>query len=465
VIALAFAFAWIVGWLIVAAVWPRGRASAMALRAVLATGVGFGATSLLAFVVLVGGNGLTTGRVIAAELAVVVVLAAVVRRRRRRDIAPTLEPRDGAAAGAAPRWASALVVLACVAAAVPFVLATLRDPHGIADAVSIWNLRARLLFDSGVHWRNAFAPELAITHPDYPLLVPLVVVRTWHWLGEAPTVVPAIVGGVFTFGTVALLWAALRALGASASGLLAAAALLGFPAFIATGSAQLADVPLAFFALASCVLLAANDRWRPAGWSLVGLAGLLLGLAAWTKNEGLLLLVVVPATYVLSHARLGWLANAKVLAVLAVGALPALLPLLVFKTTLVQPNDLVVQVAGGHAADRVLDGERWTMIATALCREAWASGPVMLVAVVVWWSWRVRRCTFPLAVAATMLAGYFVVYLVASRSLEWHLATSAQRLLLQLLPTALFGVFLPPAGPLRAVPNEAPLATGAPRTS
>jgi len=435
----------------------------MMLRAVLATGIGLGSTSIVAFVVLLVGNELTTGRVIVAEIAVVVVLAAVVRRRR--NIAPTMGRRDVVAGDDLPPRTGALLVFAGGTAAVVFVLASLRDPHGIADAVSIWNLRARLLFDNGVHWRNAFAPELAITHPDYPLLLPLVVVRTWHWIGESPTVVPAIVAGAFTFGTVALLWASLRALAGGSSGLLAAAALLGFPSFVATGSAQLADVPLAFFALASCVVLAANDRWRSAGWSMVCLAGLLLGLAAWTKNEGMLLLVVVPATHALSRARLGWRANAKFLALLAVGALPALVPLLVFKTALVQPNDLVVQVARGHAADRVLDGERWGMIATAFCREAWASGPVMLVAVVVWWSWRVRRCTVPLAVAAAMFAGYFVVYLVASKSLEWHLATSAQRLLLQLLPTALFGVFLPPASPVAADPIETPLATGTTRTT
>ena len=100
-------------------------------------------------------------------------------------------------------------------------------------------------------------------------------------------------GDGFTLAAVGLLAAGVCRLRSRSQGLLAGAVLLGTKAFVMLGAAQYADVPLAFFILASVLLLALDDAAEQSSPGLVLLAGLCAGLAAWTKNEGLLFLVVM----------------------------------------------------------------------------------------------------------------------------------------------------------------------------
>ena len=51
------------------------------------------------------------------------------------------------------------------------------------------------------------------------------------------------------------------------------------------------------------------------------------------------------------------------------------------------------------------------------------------------------------------LAGYFFAYLVTYQPLEWHLATSCDRLLLQLWPSFLFLAFFALPGPRQLLPR------------
>ena len=99
----------------------------------------------------------------------------------------------------------------------------------------------------------------------------------------------------FTFAAVGLLAAGVCRLRSRNQGLLAGAVLLGTKAFVMLGAAQYADVPLAFFILATVLLLGLDDAAEQSSPGLVLLAGFCAGLAAWTKNEGLLFLVVMLA--------------------------------------------------------------------------------------------------------------------------------------------------------------------------
>jgi hypothetical protein len=432
----------LIGWLLVASVWPRDAlARTLPLRLVLAVGFGVGVASLSAFTLLLLRDEVAPLAVLLLEGAVAAGLGWNLRRRSgptASRLAPTpagerFSPLQGAG-----------VAVAALGACLAFTLATCAEPNGVTDALSIWNLRARMLAESGVHWRQAFAAELP--HADYPLLVPLAAVRGWCGLVDSPAFVTGVVAAFFTIGTSALLWAGVTAAGGN--GLVAAAALLGFPAMTRIGASQLADVPLAFFALAAVTLLTLHSKRAPAGRSLLHLAGLSLGLAVWTKNEGVPMLVVIPAAWMLSVAMQArrdqsWRERTRDLLALSIGALPALLAVATFKAWLAPSNDLVAEVAGAGIGERILDGERWAAIATAVVRMSWYSGQVMLPCVVLYWLLAGRRITFPLAAAGVMLLAFCGVYLVASANLEWHLGTSMPRLLLQLLPMALFGVFLP----------------------
>jgi hypothetical protein len=66
-------------------------------------------------------------------------------------------------------------------------------------------------------------------------------------------------------------------------GALAGLLLLTTQVYLYLGSAQVADVPLSLFMLAALTLLAAHDALAPRRGGLVVAAGLMTGLAAWTK--------------------------------------------------------------------------------------------------------------------------------------------------------------------------------------
>jgi hypothetical protein len=433
--AIAAALTMAIGWCLVRALWPAELLlGSRSLRAMLAVGVGTGAVALLYFAALLLADGGNLVTIAVSEGVLLAGLGLVARRQQPTGntiLAPAPPPHRGLVA---------LVVVALATALLAFVLATLADPHGSADALSIWNLRARHLFGSGPAWRLAVSAEAA--HPDYPLLLPGFVARTWHYCGDATPLVPAVIAAVFGFATVGLSWAGLRSTRGARAGLLAAGALLGFPAFVATAAMQYADVPLAFFVLATLVVLVVHVHHRNTDLRLVGLAGVCLGGAVWTKNEGALFLVTLPLALVITRRSAGWRQMRRELTALALGAAPWLVAWAVLKLGLAPRNDLVGQVAAGNASDRVFDLDRYLEILRALARQAQELGPLMLAAVVVWFAVHRRaRFSLPLLATALMFGGYLLVYLTASHNLSWHLATSLQRLLLHLLPAVLFAVF------------------------
>ena len=117
--------------------------------------------------------------------------------------------------------------------------------------------------------------------------------------------------------------------------------------------------------------------------------------------------------------------------------------LTLFKLLVVPASDLVGHFAAGDTSARLLDVGRYATILQALAREAWSLGPWVLAAVAGWLVLCRQRCiALPFVITGGMLLGYLAIYLLASPNLEWHLSSSLQRLLLQLLPTLLFGVFL-----------------------
>ena len=83
-------------------------------------------------------------------------------------------------------------------------------------------------------------------------------------------------GASFTFTAVGLLATGVCRLRSHSQGLLAGMVLLGTKAFVTLGAAQYADVPLAFFILATVLLLGLDDASEHSSRGLLLLAGLLI---------------------------------------------------------------------------------------------------------------------------------------------------------------------------------------------
>jgi hypothetical protein len=449
--------------------WRRGaRSVPLAVLVVsLATGVGFGLSSCALFVSLVVFDGIGRG-VVVTDLALLggFGLVALAQGARARAAAPAIVEPPAVPSAATPMLV-AVFGLSLAAAIARFAVVSLNYPHGWWDAWMIYNVRARFLLRGGSEWVDAFSALMPISHPDYPLLLPALIVRSWSYAGQETTLAPQAVALAFALATVGLLGAGLALLRHPDQGLLAGCVLLAVPLFIDTAVVQDADSPLGFYFLATLVLLALHSRPRPAPGGSRGclvLAGVAAGLAAWTKNEGLLFLLVVCTVWLGTGiwAR-GWRAPAREMASFGLGLLPVLLVLLYFKTQLAPPNDLVVGQGLRETTARLLDVSRYGMILGTLREAVLNYGPMGVVSAV-WvlsvhavavgfdaerrWRW---PATTTLTAVALMIVGYALVYLTSPHDLRSHLDSSLTRLLAQVWPSALFGYFLIARAPVETV--------------
>lgn len=433
-------------------VWSSDlRAPAMRLlHASLSVGAGLGLSSLTYFGWRLLGQRESWG-LVAADSLLVLILAVLARRVGRAPATPSPQPPERRHRLG---WlVDSAFVAGLVASVASHLSGTLANPHGQWDAWAIWNLRARFLFRGQQHWTDAFSPALAWSHPDYPLLVSATVARLWTYGGAESHAAPSLVGLLFAFAALGLLVSAVWTLRGRMQGMLAGVALLASGTFIGHAASQYADVPLAYYFLAAVSLLSlstvAAARAVPA---VLVLAGTMAGFAAWTKNEGLLFLlafgVASGAVWLASpRARAG--AKAHFLSLLA-GLLVVLPVLVYFKVALAPPNDLMSPSVGPSSGSKLLDLTRHRMVLSAYWAQFNSFGkgaPGILVGLLVvagshWDRATARAVLAPCASLVLMLGGYYGVYLMTPHDLGWHLATSLDRLVIQVWPLAVLATFV-----------------------
>lgn len=465
-LALSLLIPAVTGLLLLRLVWPQTvMTRAGPLLAALGAGLGIGLSSILLDLWILA-FGPSRG-FIAAEMALLALMIGVSLKRR-----PIRRPEAASPGGARP--ALVLLVLAfaaTVAAALGGFVSSLRQkPHGEWDAWMNWDLRARMLFRGGDGWRDAFSSSFPWSHPDYPVLLPSLVVRSWLYAGVETLLGPALVAGLFTFGTVALLVIALRKLRSTSQGLLAGIVLLSTPFFILHGTSLYADVPLGFFFLATMVCLELDARHGDGTSRFAVLAGLAAGLAMWTKNEGTLFTLSVVAGILVTGRSGDGVHWQRRLRAFGLGLLPVLLIVTGFKLIFAPGNDLISTLSLEHTFGRLTDPERYLLVLREYGRHIamfgankFGSGVLVLLAYLLLVG--VRRSSGDRTSIRTgslalilLLAGHFAVFVSMAHELARLLNSSLDRLLLQLWPSALFLFFLGVRTPEEAAPR--PLLTG-----
>ena len=415
-------------------------------RFVLGTGIGVGLASECYFLGLVTG---IPGLLLEILLFFAAGIGAVWNRKNaKRRFCETSFPETMPRAGGrllirCLAWAFALLLFLDLAV---FVRMSARNPRGGWDAWAIWNLRAHFLYrNGGAAWRDAFTELLDWSHPDYPLLLPAFVARGWRLLGRESSAVPIVLAGFFTFGCTGLMAASLAILRGARQGLLAGLALAATPWLYAQGAMQCADIPVAFYRLATLAAMAMADRFNSRG--LAVLAGVSAALGGWAKNEGLLWL----GAFLLARMIV---ARLRLVPAFLTGALPVLAPILFFKARIATSSDIFGVAARSGMMTRVLEPARYGLIAREAFVHAWNFGPLpvsafailIVYAAVTGLRRRENRDrailhTGVLALSFTTV-GYFTIYLLRPLDLAWLLDTSADRLLLQLWPGIVFVIFL-----------------------
>ena len=429
---------------------PRPWRSHLLLKLCLAVGLALGVSSCTFFIWLVihgpSRTGLIVSELTAFTLATGVLVYAGKKLAPRTDSGPAPGSRGFLAA------LSACAFVALAAALTRFIFLSLAAPHGEVDALTIWNLRARFLARGGEQWLDSFTSLLATHVPDYPLLLPASIARWWTYLGDDPTFVPALVAMLFTFATVGLAASSLSLLRSTGQGLLAGIVLLGTPFLIRHGASQYADVPLGFFFLATLVAFSLHEKATGHRDGLLALAGMAAGLAAWTKNEGLLfvlvvaiarLLVVVPAS--------GWKSCGNEMRAFAKGLLPVLLIVLFYRTQIAPGVSPIIAAQGlSPTWEKLTDLPRYVEAGLAFLNKAGRFGHpgfVVLAAYLLLLGKRVpetgRLGSRTAAVTwGLMMAGYFFVFIVTPSGLRYQIDTSLDRLWIQLWPSVVFTFFL-----------------------
>jgi hypothetical protein len=403
--------------------------AAWLLIAGIGTAAGIGLTSIIYFVarILVPGFRLLPMLV---EIALGLWLAVEIYRHRN-------EPVKTQATQPFP-WnpVLALALLAVLAVGtVGMSSAWEANPQGNWDAWAIWNLRARFLSSGGHLAERAWSPLLTATHPEYPLLLSGFVARCWNYSGTEGNTAPIATAYALFLALVAAGTGGIAALEGGSLGLLFGLAVASSPFLLHEVPSQYADIPLACYFAAAVVLMLLN---RPLG------AGLMAGLAAWTKDEGLLFLAV----FLIAMAILQRRQFVRALA----GAIPAGILTLAFKTILAQGTTSLVtkSVQGPGILPKLTDFGRYATVLGALLdeflniRAGWYHPilPVIVLAVVLKFKPHWRRDLLPAGtIAGAMLAGYFLVYIVTPENLDWHLATSLNRLSVQVWPLVLIAAF------------------------
>lgn len=456
----------------------RGGGAALALRLFAGAGLGLGLTSSLYFICLSAG----LARFIPAiDLGVCLLLGIFGFVLFRRNAAGKEQPLpDRKKRSGFPILLAAIFSVELIASATSFVFAFLKEPHGRWDAWLIWNMHARFLFRGGDHWREAFASGLDWSQWDYPLLLPLSIVRSWNYMGGENSLIPALIAFIFTFLTLGLLVAALALLKGWTSGYLAAMVLMGSPLFIFMGASQFADIPFAFFLLATLVMfLVGMGRDNPTGPLI--LAGIAAGLCAWTKNEGLLFLAIAAGSLLLTAIFTGgWRPALRRIGPFLAGAVPILLMVLYFKTRLAPAGYLA---PGFTLSEKLIDLSRYAEIARAFfitgisftqglidARVGMHLNPgavniLLLIGYLFLAGIRIDQRDWigviqSAAILCLMLIGYFFVYVLTPLDLGYHLATSLNRLFLQLWPGAIFLLFM-----AAGVPEEEKATEKGPETT
>jgi hypothetical protein len=435
------------GGLLVHHLWHGTQPSRLLFKFGLGIGLGLGLTSLITFLILLLANRLVGFMTI----QIMLLLCGLFLTWRNWKSNPLLPERFTFTR--LQKILLGIFILALLVTASAYAIYAAMTPTGRFDAWMIYNRTARFIYRDPANWQNTLSPELYwLFHADYPLLIPVNVAGAWNTLGSEIMRAPQAQSAYFLLGIFCLLMGAIAHLRTTGQSFLAGIALLAMPVFYYTAAREEADLTVAFFILATLALLFlySNDR-KPA---LIALAGLTAGLAAWTKNEGLLFLLTGSLAWVILLYKQGQLAHLKRY------TLGLALPLAViayFKLFLTPPNDLFDTAGSAGLLERLTNFERYPAIAWYFYQQIFNFGngnlTILLIAIygmIVGLDKSNSRRQPVLAASVAVLlqlAGYFLVYTLSPHDIDWHLRTSMYRLMVHVFPAMLFLFFVSIAEP------------------
>jgi len=316
-------------------------------------------------------------------------------------------------------------------------------PLGGWDGWAIWNSHARMIYRDP-KWKEHIEHTF---HPDYPLLVPFMVVRMWRFIGAAVPGISGLVSLLLTFsgfGALALFLAQRRS---ALTSVLIALVALSTPLYLIFAALQEGDTPLAVFILCAIALVCLYFERARDHFGVLALAGFMAGCGGWTKNEGLLFIVAISIALLIPAFVQPRLTLRRFGAFFAGLAFP-LAVIIFFKLTVAPQNDLMQNRHYEEIVGRLLDANRYSSISESYVQTLWKFGgwawhpalPLLAVLLLSRIDWRTLRSTEWLTGALTVfivLAGYYWTFVLTPLDLRYHLDTALFRLYFHVWPSVL----------------------------
>jgi len=438
----------LIGFLTVNIFWLKDDIfKSFGLKFWLAFGIGSGITSIMYFfhTLFMGSN---FKSVIIYEIFFLLILAVILFFRNPKFSVCRKETLSN---NALSKVISISFFVTAFSSLVSFIIFSLKDPHGNWDAWGIWNMHARFIYRLNNHLADFFQNCPDWSHPDYPLFIPSAIARCWKYINYEQLLAAIVIAMLFTFGLVFLLSSSLSIFKNKNQGYLAGMVMLSTFTFMYQGASQCADIPIAFFFLATIILLCLKDKYNEN--SLLILAGITAGVSLWCKNEGAVFIIsIFIARFSAVLFDKGFKIATKELILFFAGLFPVLSGIIYFKVQLTPANDIFLNQGIDDFLTRIIDPTRYTEIFSYFFISVkhyfgkLAGLPLLMVyALFAGININKEYKSSIITIIMTlylMLMGYFGIYLITPHDLQWHLSTSLYRLLLQLWPIFLFLFFM-----------------------
>lgn len=319
------------------------------------------------------------------------------------------------------------------------------NAFGSWDGFRIWGIKAKFLYEMSPMWKRVFELPHFMVHNDYPFFVPANFARLWHYSGGFNFEAANIFGLIFTFSTVFLIFFALKKFKNKTLAALYASILSLSPLFLANGATQAADIPISFFFLCAAVCLVLYFEKKNV--SFIILSVFFAGLSAWTKNEGMMFLLVECA--VLSGYFI-YKKEFKNFAILLSSFLPFAAFLGYFKHIAHTPNDVIMGITVLKTYNHFFDISKYLLIIKTFFYMLFTRFNILFLMLIPAGAGLVikKELRTPVvllsAIFALLCVGYFLIYLLSPHDLSWHLENSLDRIMLQTVPfiVLLFGLLI-----------------------
>ena len=422
------------GGILIHLIWPDKGFKSILFKLFLGLGIGLGLNSLLYFIYLLVSKR-QVGFIVFQILGLVILVSILLFREKTYRVS-----LRGLNLPERTHIFTLLVTgIMLVLASIIYATVSLGKPQGAWDSWMIYNRAARFIHRGGTQWTDAFSPDLYwYFHADYPPMLSLNIASGWDTLGQETVRVPMVVGGAFLFGSAGLMFAGMNAYKTLGQASLAMIVLFGISDYIDQGSKQVADIPLSFFILATGILifLYAFKAQR----ELLILAGLSAGLAAWTKNEGIVFMLISLVALGVAY----WNKLKQVFPWYLLGLAIPLSMLIYFKVVLAPPGDLFTDIPSQVAQISDANRHRELLNQMGIDLMSLLDWKLLLVYALVLGVEKPGK-TYPAYLAILIaillqLAGYYSIFIISPHLLAWHIS-ALYRLLLQIGPLIVFFYF------------------------